>query len=164
MNRAEMTRRVLLLEAARDQIDAKARALREDLNADARAEYEEQGSAQTWRFDIGTWSQGISKEAPVVEDPSVFAAWVKGRWPSEVMEVVNPAFQRALLARLTPMGESVVDQRTGELVPGLAVRPGGVPLTLRFKPNGDALAVADQHAAQLVAEVTAALGVTDAQG
>lgn len=162
MNRMEATRQVLLLEAAAAQINARAQSLRADLNADAVAEYEEQGSAQTWRFDIGTWSQGVSKEAPVVEDASELAAWVKQRYPSEVVEVVNPAFQKALLARLSPVGESVMDRGTGEVVPGLGVREGGRPLTLRFKANGDALAVADQHAGQLVKEVTAGLGIGDA--
>lgn len=162
MNRAEATRRVLLLEAAAAQINARAQELRADLNADAVAEYEEQGSAQTWRFDLGTWSQGISKQAPVVDDAATFAEWVKGRWPSEVMQVVNPAFQKVLLARLSPDGEVVIDERTGEIVPGLGVRSGGRPLTLRFKAAADALAVADQAAGQLVAEVTAALGITDA--
>jgi hypothetical protein len=162
VNRAEATRQVLLLEAAAAQINAQAQALRADLNADAVAEYEEQGSAQTWRFDIGTWSQGVSKKAPAVEDPAVFAEWVKGRWPSEVMQVVNPAFQRLLLARLSPDGEVVVDERTGEIVPGLGVRPGGRPLTLRFKPNGDALAVADQVAAKLAGQILDGLAI--AQG
>lgn len=163
MNRAEATRQVLLLEAAAAQITARAKVLRDGLNADAVAEYEEQGSAQTWRFDLGTWSQGISKEAPVVADPAALVDWVRDRYPSEVVEVVNPAFQKALLARLVPVGDAVLVRETGEVVPGLAVRPGGRPLTMRFNPAGDALAVADQHAAQLVDEVTAALGIGGAE-
>ena len=160
MNRAEMTVNVLKLEAAARQLTERAKALRNDLDADARAELEEQGTAPTWRLnDIGTWSLPVSKEAPVVEDPPAFVEWVKGRWPSEVVEVVNPPFQRALLARLSPVGEGVVDERTGELVPGLGVRPGGVPKTLTFRPAGDALAVADQMADKLVADLTAALGI-----
>lgn len=162
MNRAEMTRRVLLLEAAAQQLTERARAIRDDLNADARAEYEEQGSAQTWRFDIGTWSQGISKEAPTVDNPTTWAAWVKRRHPDAVVEVVNPPFQKALLASLETLGEVVIEPDTGEIVPGLGVRPGGVPLSLRFKPSGDALAVADQEAGVLVDQVAAALGITDA--
>jgi len=161
VNRAEMTRRVLLLEAAAEQITAKAKAIRDDLNADARAEYEEQGSAQTWRFDIGTWSQGITKDTAVIDDPAAWVRWVKDRYESEVYEVVNPPFQKALLGRLSPLGDMVVDPATGEVVPGLSVRHGGTPLALRFKPNSDALAVADQHAGQLVAEVTAGLEISD---
>lgn len=159
MNRAEMTRRVLLLETAAAELGRRAQSIRDDLNADARAEYEEQGSAQTWRFDIGTWSQGISKDLPVVDDPSAWVRWVKDRYESEVYEVVNPAFQKALLGRLSPAGEVVIDPATGEIVPGLGVRPGGQPLTLRFKPAGDARAVADQAAEALVGKVLADLGI-----
>lgn len=161
MNRAEATRQVLLLEAARDQLDARAKALREGMNADAVAEYEEQGSAQTWRFDIGTWSQGVSREAPVVADPAAFAAWVKDRYPTAVIEQVVPAFQKALLASLDCITDFVIHPDTGEVVPGLGVRPGGRPLPLRFKPKDDALAVADQEAGVLVEQVAAALGITD---
>lgn len=166
MNRAEMTRRVLLLEAAAAQLVTRAKTIRDELNADARAEFEEQGSAQTWRFDIGTWSQGISKEAPTVSDSAALAGWVKQRYPSEVLEVVNPAFQKALLARLSPVGEVVSDPATGEVVPGLGVRPGGQPLSLRFTPNGDAQAVALEAAGQLVEQVAGALGLeaSDAPG
>lgn len=162
MNRAEMTRRVLLLEAAAAQINARAKLIRDDLNADAVAEYEEQGSAQTWRFDLGTWSQGVSKEAAVITGPAEFVAWCKARYSDAVVEQVVPAFQKALLGRLAPVGEEVVDPATGEVVPGLGVRSGGTPLTLRFKPNGDAQAVADQAAGQLVDEVAAGLGLSDA--
>lgn len=163
MNRAEATRQVLLLEAAAAQIQAKAQKLRDDMNADAVAEFKEQGTAATWRLqDIGTWSQPVSQTGPTVSDPTLFAAWVKARWPSEVYEVVNSAFQKALLARLRVDGECVVDPRTGEVAPGLSVRQGGTPLTLRFKANSDAEAVADQHAEQLVKEVTAGLGIGDA--
>lgn len=162
MNRAEMTVNVLKLEAAAKQLQERAKALRMDLDADARAELEEQGTAPTWRLaDIGTWSLPVSKDAPTLDDVPAFVEWVKSRWPSEVFEVVNPVFQRALLARLTPVGEAVMDERTGEVVPGLGVRPGGQPMTLRFRPAGDAQAVADQMADKLVAELTAGLGVSD---
>ena len=159
MNRAEMTRRVLLLEAASARLEKLADALRADLNADAVAEYEEQGSAQTWRFDIGTWSQPISKTAPTVHDAGLLAAWVKRRYPSEVVEIVRPAFQKVLMARLVTAGEYVVDPGSGEVVPGLGVREGGRPLTLRFKPNAGALDVADEAARELVDRVTSALDV-----
>jgi hypothetical protein len=91
---------------------------------------------------------------------------VKRRYPSEVLEVVNPAFQKALLARLSPVGEVVSDPTTGEVVPGLGVHPGGQPLSLRFTPNGDAQAVALEAAGQLVEQVAGALGLeaSDAAG
>lgn len=160
MNRLEATQNVLKLEAAAAQLKERAKTIRLELDADARHEFEEQGAAPTWRLaDLGTWSLPVSKEAPYVADPAALTEWVKQRYPSEVVEVVNPAFQSALLSRLMPLGEVVMDMGTGEVVPGLGVRPGGLPLSLRFKANGDALAVADQHAGQLVAQVTAGLGI-----
>lgn len=164
MNRAEMTRRVLLLEAAARQCKDRAAKVRADLDADAKAELEEQGTAPTWRLDIGTWSLPVSKEAATITDGAVLVQWVKRRYPSEVVEVVNPAFQSALLSRLSTAGEVVVDPATGEVVPGLGVRPGGVPQSLRFRPAGDAQAVADQAADAIVAEVFAGLGITDEAG
>jgi hypothetical protein len=101
----------------------------------------------------------VSKEAPYVADPSALAEWVKGRYPSEIREVVNPAFQSALLARLSPVGEVVMDRFTGEVVPGLGVRPGGLPQSLRFKPNSDALSVADQVGAKLAGQMLDGLGI-----
>lgn len=160
MNRLEMTRRVLLLEAAAAECRNRAAQVRADLDLDARAELAEQGTAPTWRLaDMGTWSLPVSKEAPIVVDGAALTAWCKRRYPGEVMEVVNPPFLSALLLRLTPSGEVVVDPATGEIVPGLGVRPGGIPQTLRFKPNPDARAVADDAAGALVGEILTGLGI-----
>lgn len=159
MNRLEATRQVLLLEAAAAKLKERAAAVRADLNADARAELAEQGTRPTWRTDFGTWSLPVSEEAPTVTDGAALTAWCKERYPTEIVEVVNPAFQTALLAQLLPVGEVVMDPATGEVVPGLGVRPGGVPQTLRFRANATAQTVAAEHAAALVDELAAGLGV-----
>lgn len=160
MNRLEATQQVLLLEAAAAQLRERAKAVRLELDADARHEFEEQGAAPTWRLaDLGTWSLPVSNEAPYVADPAALAEWVKRRYPSEIREVVNPAFQSALLQRLRPLGDGVYDPATGEAIPGLGVRPGGQPLSLRFKANGDALAVADQVGAKLAGQILDGLGI-----
>lgn len=158
MNRFEATREVLVLEAAAGQLRERAKTVRLQLDADARAELEEHGSAPTWRLaDLGTWSLPVSKEAPTIADRVALTEWVARRYPTEVIQVVNPAFQSALLARLAVAGESVIDPLTGEVVPGLGVRPGGLPQTLRFKPNSDALAMVDQAADHVAGQVVAAL-------
>lgn len=163
MNIEKATLDVLVLEAARDEFAARANAIRASLNAAAVAEFAEKRSAVSWRPpDLGTWSQGISKDAAVVTDPAVFVAWCKERYPNAVIEHVVPVFEKALLKRLSPVGEEVVDPTTGELVPGVGVRRGGAPLTLQFRAESDAKAVADQHAAPLVGEVLSKLGITDA--
>jgi hypothetical protein len=158
VNRFEATREVLVLEAAAGQLRERAKTVRLQLDADARAELEEHGSAPTWRLaDLGTWSLPVSKEAPTVTDDVALTGWVKQRYPSEIVEVVNSAFFGALLRRLAVAGESVIDPLTGEVVPGLGVRPGGLPQTLRFKPNSDALAMVDQAADHVAGQVVAAL-------
>lgn len=164
MNRAEATRQVLLLEAAAAQLKERAKALRSGLDADARAELAEQGTAPTWRLDIGTWSLPVSKEAAYVADEDAFLAWVNRFHGSEIelIKRVRPAFVSALLAECMGDEGGAVWMREGALVPGLAMRPGGQPRALTFRPAGDAAAVADQHAEQLVKEVTAGLGIGDA--
>lgn len=163
MNRAEMTRRVLLLEAVAAQLEERAKTVRSLLEADARAEFAEQGTAPTWRMaDVGTWSLPVSREAAVVTDPGAFTAWVKRHYPSAVIETVVPAFQVSLLAGLYTAAEYAIHPDSGEIVPGLGVWPGGEPLTLRFRAASDAQAVADQHADALVGEVLSKLGITDA--
>jgi len=163
VNRLEATRRVLLLEAAAAELKARAAAVRADMNADARAELAEQGTRPTWRTDIGTWSLPVSEEAPTVTDGAALVAWCKQRYPSEVVEVVNPAFQTALLARLEPVGQVVMDPATGEVVPGLGVRPGGVPQALRFRPSAGAQTFAAEAAGKLADQLAAGLGIEPAQ-
>lgn len=162
MNRLEATQNVLKLEAAAAQLKERAKTIRLQLDTDARHEFEEQGSAPTWRLaDLGTWCLPVSKEAAYVADEAVLLEWVRERHPSEVETIqrVRPAFLTSLLGSVgNALGYAVIVD-SGEMVPGLGIRPGGVPQSLRFKANGDALAVADQHAAGLVAQVTAALGI-----
>lgn len=163
MNRLEATQNVLKLEAAAEQLKERAKAIRLELDDDAQREFKEQGSAPTWRLaDLGTWSLPVSKEAAYVADEGQLLEWVKYWHPTEVetLERVRPAFVARLLAESAGDADGVVWMAEGALVPGLAMRPGGVPLSLRFRANGDALAVADQLAGQLVEQVTAGLGVS----
>lgn len=165
MNRSEMTRHVLLLEAAAAECRKRAATVRAELEANARTEFAEQGTAPTWRLaDVGTWSLPVSKEAAVVTDPAALVAWCKRRYPEAVVEQVVPAFQTALLARLSPTGEVVMDPATGEVVPGLGVRPGGAPLAMRFKPNPVAQAVAAEAAGLFIDDYAGALNLGEVPG
>lgn len=164
MNRAEMTRRVLLLEAAAAECRNRAAMVRADLDADARAELAEQGTAPTWRLaDMGTWSLPISKETVYVSDEAALLAWVEKHYPDEVQtsKRVRPAFLGGLLGAVETAGD-VVCVGGGEVVPGLAVRPGGTPQALRFKPSTDAQKVAAAAAESVVGEILSGLGVPDA--
>lgn len=162
MNRLEATQNVLKLEAAAAQLRERAKAIRLELDADARHEFEEQGAAPTWRLaDLGTWSLPVSKAAAYVASEDELLAWVKYWYPTEVesIERVRPAFIAKVLAECAGDEDGVVWLAEGALVPGLAMRPGGVPQSLRFKPNSDAMAVADQVGAKLAGQILDGLGI-----
>jgi hypothetical protein len=162
VNRLEATQQVLLLEAAAAQLKERAKAVRLELDADARHEFAEQGAAPTWRLaDLGTWSLPVSKETAYVADETEFLDWLKRFHPTEVetLERIRPAFLSRLLPECSGEDGGVVWMREGALVPGLAMRPGGVPQSLRFKPNSDAMAVADQVGAKLAGQLLDGLGI-----
>lgn len=162
MNRFDATREVLILEAAAGQLRERAKEVRLQLDADARAELTEHGSAPTWRLaDLGTWSLPVSKEAVYVSDDAALLAWVKSE-PArladvvETVERVRPWYVAELLRKARVVDGYAIDD-DGTVIPGLAVRPGGAPQTLRFKPSSDALAVVDQAAARVAGHVVAEL-------
>lgn len=143
MNRVERLQELFRLEglitAARERVTDHRAAL----GAEAAGEYEREGMAPTWRWpDLGTVILPVSKETPVVADPEALVEWCRQRHPSELETLVQirPAFQAALMHRVSPSGDVVIDV-TGEVVPGLAVRAGGVPKALTIRPTSDATAL-----------------------
>lgn len=142
MNRADHVTTIARLEALAAEATARAGKLRADLAVDAAAEWEEQGTAPTWRMpEIGTVSLPVSKTMPVVDSPTLLASWVGKHWPSEVEPAVRPAFLSALKGRLVCDDDAVVDAQTGEIVPGMSVRAGGQPRGLTIKLAADAKAI-----------------------
>lgn len=144
MNRSDRLQQILRLEALAAAAKTAAADHRAELNAEAAAEFEREGTAPTWRLqDLGTVTLPVSKEAAYVAAPQAFVEWVTARYPSEVETIaqVRPAFQAALFARLHLEGSSAVDTATGEEVPGLAVRPGGIPKSLSIRASAEASAV-----------------------
>lgn len=165
MNRQELIWRTLLWESIVSAARAKASAMRDELTADARAEYAEQGTAPTWRLpDIGTVSLPVSRETVYVADETALIDWARRFHPDEVETVtrLRPAFLAALLAESRGTDDAVVWLREGALVPGLAVRPGGAPQSLSFRPSAAAKQVAAEGAAALVDAVEREIGGGDA--
>lgn len=161
MNRFEKIRQVLLWEQVAAAARAKAAVHRDELTQDAQAEYAEQGTAPTWRLpDIGTVSLPVSTERVVVADEPTLTAWVAAFHPDEVETLtrVRPAFLTALLAECRGDEGGVVWMREGALVPGLAVRPGGQPQSLSFRPSPDAKRVAAAGAERLVESLEQQIG------
>ena len=144
MNRSDRLQQILRLEALAAAAKTAAAEHRAELGAEAAAEFEQHGTAPTWRLsDLGTITLPISQPAAYVTDAQAFVEWCVLRYPSEVETIaqVRSAFQAALLARLHLEGSSAVDPATGEEVPGLAVRPGGIPKSLTIRPSSEAGAV-----------------------
>ena len=85
MNRKDLIARYIWLDqVAKAAGDAK-RVLAAELNADARAEYEEQQTASTWRIPgMATVPQSVTNDAVVVKDEPKFVDWVARRFPTEV--------------------------------------------------------------------------------
>lgn len=150
MNRQDLIRRVMLQEAMAAELAKRARADRDLLAADARAEFEKHGTAPTWRLpDLATVTLPVSKDTITVRDGAEFTAWVQRVRPEEIVPTVNPAFQMALMASLRIDGGRVIDA-DGTEIPGLAVRVGGQPKSLSLRAAPDAQAVLADAATVLV--------------
>ncbi|MGW4467500.1 hypothetical protein [Micromonospora sp. NPDC004704] len=161
MTRVERVQEILRLEGLADAATKRAKEVRAALDTEARAELEEQGTAPSWRMrDIGTVALPLSKEAPVISDIDALLAWCKERYPTEVeaREQIRAAFQTALLTRVACAGDVVVDPETGEVVPGMAVRAGGMPRTLTITASRDAKAVFAAAGQQMLEELLALAG------
>ena len=160
-NRFERVRRVLIWESVAREAMEKAAAERAELDAAARKELEDEGTAPTWRIpDVGTVSLPVSVEKPFVADEAAFLEWVRKAAEDEVehIERVRPAFAAVVLQRVDAVTDYCIDPDTGEVIPGLGVRPGGHPQPLRFLPSKDAKAVAAAGAKALLDDVEKRIG------
>lgn len=159
MNRTQLTTAVIWLDAIAEAAKAKSAELRADLAADAKAEYEEQGTAPTWRIpDVATVSASVSHEAAYVDDERAFVRWVTERYPDEVVTSVRPSWQKAFLSAATIDGDSVADRSTGEVVPGLGVREGGRLTGVSIRATSDAKGVFAAVAEHSLKELAASAG------
>lgn len=147
---------VLLLEGYATAATAAAKALRDELDTEARTEFERTGAAPTWRMaDLGTATLPVSKEAVAVADIGALLAWTKERHPEQIrtVEEVHAAFQGWLMANCIVAEGRAVHPETGEVVPGLTVRPGGVPRTLSFRPEPATRALFVEYGEAMLAHV-----------
>lgn len=162
MNRRERVEAVVRLEGIAAAATERATQLRQDLEAEARAELAEQGSAPSWRLPgLGTVALSVSREAAYVVDQAALTAWVKGLYPGEIVDQVRPSFQTALLADVICEGEHVVHPYTGEVVPGLAVRPAGLPRSLSFRMDRQVKTSAVADAESIIGALTEPAGHLD---
>jgi hypothetical protein len=170
MSRADTVKTILILEAFADEARRRAAEHRELLNEQALAELDQQGTAPTWRLpDIAQVTLPLSKQKVEVVDADQLRAWVEARQPEEVETVsttrVRPAFVGALLEFLVVADGVVMHPETGEVVPGLKVRKGGEPGSIRITPDRGVRAFVASTAAEMLGTAQAALNgpVLDAE-
>jgi hypothetical protein len=160
MNRAELVRTVLVWQTVADRARDRAAIARTALTEQARDEWSVQGVAPTWRMpDLATVTLPVSHESITVTDVEALTKWVAQRYPEEIerIERIREAFLSVLPGRLRADGGVVCDPGTGEIVPGVGVRAGGVPGTLSVRPTADARAVLVAAAEDILVAVGAAL-------
>lgn len=125
MSLRDETLRLATLTALRDLIDAEVVNLRRGTTADL-IELNETTGTHSVDVKLPTGERvarisliGVSAK-PTVTDEDTFLAWVAEHHPTEVVTVVRPSFQKALLDRCSPVDDvTCVDNSTGEVVPGV---------------------------------------------
>lgn len=159
MNRADVIRQVFLWDQVAAQAKARAAQFRAMLQADANAEFEEQGTAPTWRLpDIAQVVLPVSKTSAVVRDEEALAKWVNLHRPDEVSLRVRPSYVEALRKGARIDGDVVFD-RDGTVIPGMGVSKGGIPKSVSLTPEADAKAVAAEAADRVLDGVAEALSL-----
>lgn len=134
MSIADDARTILLLEAFADEAKRLAGERRASLSARARKQLAEDGIAPSWSLpEVAKVTLGTTKTAPYVADMAKLTAWVAAKHPVQMEQSVRPAFITGLLSGLAVEGDVAVDRATGEIVPGIGVRQGGLPANLSIK-------------------------------
>jgi hypothetical protein len=88
---------------------------------------------------LATVSKASGKAKAAVVDESEFEAWVAKNYPDSVttVTVIDPDIRLRLLNAATAAGDAV-DVETGEVIPGVEIKPGSVYITAR--PTAEAKA------------------------
>lgn len=157
MNRAEVIRQIFLWDRVAAQAKARAGRFRAMLQAEANAEFEEQGTAPTWRLpEIASVVLPVTHTSAVVRDEKALAKWVSVRRPDEVEMRVRSSYVEALRKGARIEGDVVMDKE-GTVIPGMAVEPGGVPRSVTLTPEAGAKVVATEAADRVLDAVAASL-------
>lgn len=142
MNRREKTIAAAYCDALAAAVLERSAQLRAELRAEAVAELEANGGAPTWRYDVGSVSLAVSKETVEIVDEQAFRKWVVERYPDKLVHTVtvSPAWQKTFLeqARRESDEEFVADPETGEVIPGVSLKPGGEPRSLTIRVESEA--------------------------
>lgn len=157
MKRADIIKNLILLGQVADRVKARIGDLRLELETQARAEYEQQGMAPAWTLPgVATCTLGITDTTIAVSDEKALVAWLERNRPDEVETIARPrdAGLKALIDGAETDGEIV--HFGGDVIPGLAVIPGGTPKGITVRATSGAKQVLGAEADALLAALIAA--------
>lgn len=161
MNRADLTKQVLLYDQLAAAAKAKAAEARVALDEQARQELSSQGMAPTWRLpDVGTVTLPLSQPAVSLTDTDALLKWAQAHeFPNATESVIRLRWDwvQALERTLVITEDAAVFPSTGEVVPGYTVRAGGIPQALSIRPSSEAKAMAREYADGLLERFEATL-------
>lgn len=160
MSIADETRRILILEAFAAEAKAAAAEGRARLAAQAREQLATEGVAPSWNLpQIAKVTLGVTTDSLIVDDETKFRTWVQIIAPEQIEHLprVRPAYADQVLKTVTVDGEFLVWPETGEIVPGLKVRPGGQPKNLSIVPQPGIRAYVADRAAELLGTANKAI-------
>lgn len=104
-----------------------------ELNADFLDQLDA-GDSKAATLEDGTRLGKVTKvggrETPVVVNEKELLAWVETHYPTEIELTVRPAFRDKVLASAKTHGVAV-DERTGEIIPGVELRTGQSYISFR---------------------------------
>jgi hypothetical protein len=137
----ELTRKVALLTALKDAVEAELDAARAETRETLIKARDEMGlkSVEVTLPEgdvVATVTVAGGGQSAVVYRENEFLSWVKDNYPSEVVETVRPAFQKSLLSKVDEVDGRFVFTDTGEVVDGLGLRDKSEYISVRFKPDG----------------------------
>lgn len=158
-------RNILILEAFATEATRIAATKRIALNEQARQQLETEGVAPSWTLP-GVAKVGLSftKQAAAVTDMVKLTDWMVAKHHdlTETIVQIRPTQLTRFLAELSTEDGVPVDKETGEIVPGITIRPGGQPKSLSVIPDpGVKVTISDQVAQMLATAHPAVTGAPD---
>lgn len=137
----EQGRRLIAASAVQSALKDVVTELRDQSTGDLVDLWETVGSDRL-NLPEGTVALRMPSAGVNVTSEAELLAYVREHYPTEVIEVVRPAFREQLVKRLTVEGEQVVDKLTGDVVAWAKAVPAGDPTSIVVRPNDAAKATA----------------------
>jgi len=85
---------------------------------------------------VSSHTLGGGKQKYTISDEVAFVKWVKENYPSEIVESVNPTFQKNFTEQLKALENQAIFAKTGELIDFVEVRQQKSFLITRINPEG----------------------------